>query len=81
MTQENNYDEKEPTATASDAPHGDGTVSDEDVNAIGEHKGSPPAQGGQDHSTEDHEKEMPTSGVGGVQDSSTIRENIAHIDD
>ncbi len=36
---------------------------------------------GQDHSTEDHEKEMPRDGVGAIQDSSLIKEDVAHIED
>lgn len=74
-----NSDEKNTTATGSDVPGGDGTVSDEDMNAIG--GGKKRQKTGQDHSTENHEKEMPTEGVGAIQDSSTIRENVAHIAD
>ncbi len=79
METENNYDEKDTTATGKDLPKGDGTVSDEDVQAIdGENDDR---KTGQDHSTEDHEKEMPRDGVGAIQDSSLIKEDIAHIED
>ena len=66
--------------TGSDIPGGDGTVSDEDVNAIDGHTGNR-APGGQDHSTEDRENQMPDEGVGAVQDSSDTASDIAHIDD
>ncbi|MEP7038529.1 MAG: hypothetical protein ABI891_09300 [Acidobacteriota bacterium] len=75
----NNDDEKDTTATGSDIPGGDGTISDEDMQAItGENDDRPT---GQDHSTEDHEKEMPRDGVGAIQDSSLIKEDVAHIED
>ena len=86
MAQENsdvfNDDEKNTTATGSDIPGGDGTVSGEAMDAIGVgvnaiQQGKP----GQDHSTEDHEKEMPRDGVGAIQDSSLIKEDVAHIED
>lgn len=59
-----------------------GGVSGEAVEAIGVgvnaiQQGEP----GQDHSTEDHEKEMPRDGVGAIQDSSLIKEDVAHIED
>ncbi len=70
-------DEKSTTETGSDLPHSDGTVSDEDVNAISGGKRKPT---GQDHSTENRENMMPTSGVGGVQSSSDTSSDIADID-
>ncbi len=59
-----------------------GSVSGEAVEAVGVgvnaiQQGKP----GQDHSTEDHEKEMPRDGVGAIQDSSLIKEDVAHIED
>jgi hypothetical protein len=61
-------DEKSTTETGSDIPGGDGTISDEDMHQIsGGKKG---AKTGQDHSTENRENMLPTSGVGAIQDSS-----------
>lgn len=84
MAQQNddvfNDDPKNTTETGSNAPHGDGTVSDEDVNSIGQaNKEGKPI--GQDHSLENYEKSEPRDGVGAIQDSSLIKENIAHIED
>ena len=72
-------DGKDTTKTGSDIPGGDGTVSDEDMNAIddsGRNKKT-----GQDHSTENREDIMPTSGVGAIQNSSDTTSDIAHIED
>lgn len=69
---------KDEDATGRDLPNSDGTVSDEDVNAITD-AGS--GKGGQDHSTEHHETTEPTGGVGGVQDSSDTTSDIARISD
>jgi len=71
-------DEKETIDTGSNLPHGDGTVSDEDVNRIGGVAGKPI---GQDHSAENRENMMPTSGVGAVQNSSDTTSDVAHIAD
>ena len=84
MAQQNddvfNDDPKNTTETGSNAPHGDGTVSDEDVNSIGQaNKEGKPI--GQDHSLENYEDSEPRDGVGAIQDSSLIKENIAHIED
>ncbi len=79
MVQENRDDEKDTTATGSDIPGGDGTISDEDMQAITGANDDRPT--GQDHSTEDHEKEMPRDGVGAIQDSSLIKEDVADIKD
>ena len=73
-------DKKDTTETGSDIPGGDGTVSDEDMNAIDDGCGKTAATG-QDHSTEDHEKTMPTSGVGAIQDSSDTTSDAARIDE
>ena len=72
-------DRKETIDTGSNLPHGDGTISDEDVNAIddsGKRKKT-----GQDHSLENYEDSMPTSGVGAFQSSSDTSTDIAHIAD
>ncbi len=71
---------KNTTATGSDIPGGDGTVSDEEMHAIG-NKGDDNKPIGQDHSLENYEDSEPTSGVGAFQDSSTIRNDVAHIVD
>ncbi len=72
-------DEKSTIETGSDIPSGDGTISDEDMNAIsGGKKGR---KTGQDHSTENREDMTPTDGVGGVQSSSDTTSDIAHIED
>lgn len=84
MAQENddvfNDTAKNTTATGRDLPDGDGAISDEDVEAIdgSDREGKPT---GQDHSLENYEKSEPTSGVGAIQDSSLIKENVAHIED
>jgi hypothetical protein len=84
MAQQNddvfNSDPKDTIETGSNIPGGDGTISDEDMNAIG-NKGNDDKPIGQDHSLEDYEKSEPTSGVGAIQDSSLIKENVAHIVD
>lgn len=71
---------KDTIETGRNLPDGDGTVSDEDVNAIDDGCGKS-APTGQDHSTEDHEKTMPDSGVGAVQDNSDTTSDVARIDD
>ena len=79
MIQENNEDEKDTTATGSDIPGGGGTISDEDMQAItGENDDR---QTGQDHSLENYEDSEPRDGVGAIQDSSLIKEDVAHIED
>ena len=74
-------DEKDTTRTGRDIPGGDGTISDEDVNAISDANSKGHKKTGQDHSLEDYEKSMPTGGVGGVQDYSDTTTDIAHIKD
>ena len=82
MAQENNRrDEKDTIKTGSDIPGGDGTVSDEDVKAIDGRKAGKRSEKGQDHSLEDYEKTMPTSGVGAVQSRSDTTSDIADIDE
>ena len=72
-------DEKETTETGSNIPGGDGTVSDEDVNAISDANSKKRKKTGQDHSLEDHEKSEPSGGVGSIQDYSDTTSDIAHI--
>lgn len=72
-------DEKETIDTGSNLPHGDGTVSDEDVDKIDDDGSGKPI--GQDHSTENREDMMPTGGVGAIQNSSDTTSDIAHIAD
>jgi hypothetical protein len=74
-------DGKETTETGSDIPGGDGTVSDEDVKAIDGRKAGKRTEKGQDHSLEDYEKTMPTSGVGAIQSRSDTSSDIADIDE
>ena len=69
-------DTKDTTDTGSDIPGGDGTISDEDMNAIS--GGRKRQKTGQDHSTENRENMMPTSGVGSFQDSSDTSSDIYH---
>lgn len=72
-------DETNTTATGTDLPDADGSVSDEDVQAIeGENEDRPT---GQDHSTEHHERQAPTSGVGAIQDQSDTLSDIARIEE
>lgn len=66
---------KDEDATGRDLPNGDGTVSDEDVNAITDDGSG--KKTGQDHSTDNHEQTMPTGGVGSVQNSSDTTTDMA----
>lgn len=77
--QQNTSHERADHISGSDRPSGDGTVGDEQVNAITDDSSGKPT--GQDHSTEHHERQAPTEGVGAIQDGNLIKENIAHIDD
>lgn len=83
MAQQNddvfNNSEKDTTATGRDIPGGDGTISDEDMNAIS--GGGKNKKTGQDHSTENREDMMPTSGVGAIQSSSDTTSDVAHLAD
>lgn len=75
-----NENPKDTTLTGSNKAHGDGTVSDEDVNAIdGSDRDGKPI--GQDHSLENYEESEPREGVGAIQDRNLIKENVAHIED
>ena len=82
MVQENDRrDEKDTIKTGRDIPGGDGTVSDDDMKAIDGRKAGKRTETGQDHSLEDYEKTMPTSGVGAVQSRSDTTSDIADIDE
>lgn len=83
MAQQNddvyNDSTKDTTATGRDIPGGDGTISDEDAAKIDpNHDDGKPI--GQDHSTENRENQMPTSGVGAIQNSSDTASDIVHIE-
>ena len=71
---------KDEEATGRDIPGGDGTVGQENIDAIddSDRKGKPT---GQDHSTENYGETMPDHGVGAVQDSSDTTSDIARIRD
>jgi hypothetical protein len=74
-----NENPKDTTLTGSNKAHGDGTISDEDVNAIdADNDDGKPI--GQDHSTENRENQVPTSGVGAIQNSSDTASDIAHLE-
>ena len=80
LEREKTEERKEDEAlTGRDLPNADGTVSDEEVNAITDtSKGK---ETGQDHSTENYEETMPEGGVGGVQDHSDTTSDVARIRD
>lgn len=78
MIQDNKYNEKDTTATGRDLPNGDGTIGEEDIQAIDENEGADKPTG-QDHSTEDHEKTAPTEGVGAIQNSSDTSTDIVDL--
>jgi hypothetical protein len=63
-------------------PDGDGTVSDEDVQAVARGGvNNKKGKTGQDHSLENYEDSEPDGGVGGVQDYSDTSSDIARIKD
>lgn len=66
------------SATGRDKPSGDGDVGDEQVNAIDDDGTG--KKTGQDHSTDTQDRDEPTDGVGGVQDSSDTTSAVARID-
>ena len=76
-----NTDEKD-LNSGSNLPHGDGTVTDEQVHAV-ERGGVNAKEGktGQDHSLDNYEDSMPTEGVGAVQNSSDTTSDVAHIEE
>ena len=65
--------------TGHDLPNSDGTVSDEDVKAVG----GPDKRrtGGKDHSLDNYADKIPDDGVGGVQRRSDTTTDIADISD
>jgi hypothetical protein len=70
---------KDESATGRDMPSGDGQVADEQVNALSDDRSDRPT--GQDHSTENHERQKPSDGVGAVQDSNLIGSGVADVSD
>jgi hypothetical protein len=81
MTEKDEYghDAKETTKTGSDLPKGDGTLSDEGFDRISGKSDN--RSTGADHSLDNYEDSEPRDGVGAIQSSSLINENIAHIED
>lgn len=73
------HDAKETTKTGSDLPKGDGMTSDEGFDRITGKDADKPI--GQDHSLDNYEDSEPREGVGAIQSSSLIKENVAHIED
>lgn len=71
---------KDTIETGSNLPDSDGTISDEDINAIDDGCGKS-APTGQDHSTENRENQIPDSGVGAVQNASDTTSDVARIED
>ena len=69
---------KDEELTGRDLPNADGTVSDEDVNAIAD---KAKGKTGQDHSLDNYGETFPDDGVGGVQNESDPTSDIAHIVD
>ncbi len=79
MVQENTQPKKDEELTGRDLPNADGTVSDEDVQAItGENDDRPI---GQDHSTDRSGEEMSESGIGAIQDNNDRTSDLARIND
>ncbi|HEV7699519.1 MAG TPA: hypothetical protein VGO43_04765 [Pyrinomonadaceae bacterium] len=80
-TQTDRTEERKPmeSETGRDMPSGDGDVGDEQVNAISDDGSGRPT--GQDHSTEHHEAQQPTDGVGAVQDDNLVGTDIADLPD
>lgn len=76
---EHGHDAKETIKTGSDLPKSDGMTSDEGFNRIAGKKDDRPIE--QDHSLDNYEDSEPTSGVGAIQSSSLIKENVAHIEE
>ena len=71
--------EQEKNASERNLPNRGGAVSDEDLDKASGDSDDKPT--GQDHSLENYEETMPDEGVGAVQDSSTIKDGIAHIEE
>ena len=72
--------EKDESATGRDLPNADGTVSDGDVEAIGQkdREGRPT---GQDHSLDNYGETFPDHGVGAVQNENDPTSDVARIAD
>lgn len=65
--------------TGHDLPDTDGKISDEDMQKVKGETGDKPT--GQDHSTDDHERQMPEEGVGAIQSENDTTSDVAHIED
>jgi hypothetical protein len=67
---------KDEEMTGRDLPNSDGTVSDEDINAIDDrgHR-----EGGQDHSLENYGETIPEHGVGRMQNANDTTSDVARI--
>ena len=76
QTNESKGDE---SATGRDIPGGDGTVGDEQLNAIG--KQPEDRRTGKDHSTDHHEQKDADHGVQAIQDREDTSADIARIRD
>ena len=63
--------------TGHDLPNADGQVSDEDVSKLDVPDGR--LKGGKDHSLENYEDTIRDHGLGGVQDNSDTRTDVARI--
>jgi hypothetical protein len=72
--------EKDEDATGRDLPNADGTVSQEDMDAIGQknREGKPT---GQDHSLDNYGETFPDHGVGAVQNENDPTSDVARIDE
>ena len=76
MAQDDTQRKKDEELTGRDLPDGDGTIGDEQVQAISDESDDKPT--GQDHSTEGHRKTEPTRGVGAIND---MMSDVAQIND
>jgi hypothetical protein len=63
--------------TGTNRPSGDGDVSDEQVNRLGQDDAGRPT--GQDHSTDLTADRDPTEGVGAIQDANIVGTDIADL--
>ena len=71
--------EQEKAASGRDLPNRGGAVSDEDLDKTSGDADDKPT--GHDHSLDNYEDTMPDEGVGAVQDASTIKDGVAHIEE
>ncbi|HSK73895.1 MAG TPA: hypothetical protein VK892_19510 [Pyrinomonadaceae bacterium] len=80
-TSQRTTDDRDNESAERDIPRGDGGVSDEDVQAIDDSGNEARTETGRDHTTENHEKQMPESGVGAIQSENDPTSDVARIDD